>query len=134
MIDAPIPEESGGVSQAPLQPVLAVRQVVVSGMRRELLLQGGDESPRVGTGARATTGNEDHALIARATGRDRLVVQGSHVDEVVGHDRSTLVTGERDDTTVVEGAPLRVLLDRLDIVATCAQLPRNRGREHLIEQ
>ncbi len=25
-------------------------------------------------------------------------------------------------------------MDRLDIVTTCAQLPRDRGREHLVEQ
>ena len=71
-------------------------------MRRELQLQGGDNPPRVGTGTRAASGNEDHALIARTAGRDRLVMQGSHIDKVVGDDHSTLIAGEVNDTTVIK--------------------------------
>ena len=102
-------------------------------MRGEPSLQGGDDPSRIGTGAGAPCGDEDHAVIAAATGGDRLVVQRPHVDEVVGDDHSTLFASEVDDTTVVEGAPLRMLLDRLDVVTTCAQLPRDRGRQHLVQ-
>jgi hypothetical protein len=122
-----------GVAKVDLQPILAVCQVVISWMSRELLLQGGDNPACIGTGARAASGNEDHAVIAPATGRDRLVVKGSHIDEVVGDDRSMLVACEVNDTTVIKGAPLRMLLDRLDVVTACAQLPGDRRREHLIE-
>ena len=85
-----------------LEPVLAVCQVVISGVRRQLLLQSGDDLPCMGTGARPSAGDEDHALIAWAAGRDRLVVQGSHIDKVVGDDHSTLTAGEVNDTTVVK--------------------------------
>ena len=44
-------------------------------------------------------------------------MQGSHIDEVVGHDYSTLNAGEVNDTTVIEGAPLGMLLYRLNVVA-----------------
>jgi hypothetical protein len=71
-------------------------------MRRELLLQGYDDPPRVGTGARATAGNKDHAVISWAAGRDRLVMKRPHIDEVVGNDYSPLIACELDDTTVIE--------------------------------
>lgn len=103
-------------------------------MRRQLLLKGGDDLACGGTGARVAARNEDYAVIAWAAGRDRLVMQGPHIYEVVGDDHSTLIACKVNDTAVIEGAPLGVLLDRLHIVATCAQLPRNRGRQHLIEQ
>jgi hypothetical protein len=116
-----------------LQPILAVCEVVIFRVRREPLLQGGDDPARIGAGARAASGNEDHAVVARAARRDRLVVDGSHIDEVVGYYNSTLIACEVNDTTIIEGAPLWVLLDRLNVVTTSAQLPRDRGREHLIE-
>jgi hypothetical protein len=71
-------------------------------MRGELLLQGGDDPPHIGAGARASTGNEDHAVLVRTARCDRLVVQGSHIDKVVGDDRSSLIAGEVNDTTVID--------------------------------
>ncbi len=71
-------------------------------MCRQLLLQSDDDLPRIRTGTRASTRDEDHALIAWPTRGDRLVMQGSHIDKVVGDEPPTLIAGEANDTTVVK--------------------------------
>jgi hypothetical protein len=112
---------------AGLEPCFAVGEILLVGVGGQFCLERGHQEANRGSGQAKSDGHKHESRVARASLGDELGMQGAEIAQVGGYDRTVLTLSQCNNLQIGQPRQVGMLLDRLAIVAACAQGSRDRG-------